>query len=159
GGTENRFNPIAFNAKELQDAVDKIAEAARASGAMGDSAQLNQYKSQLANDALFRNEQWEHYIQLGKLKPRTLASGTQLHSNHFSYQYITKLKDGYQRNFDNGRIEHFNEEGRLTRIADRNNNFIELSYNKEGKLAKLVDNSNRKMFFTFNNQGLLEKVQ
>src|SRR3954453_16567797 len=35
GGAENRFNPGAFNPKELDKAVEMIAGAAKASGAMG----------------------------------------------------------------------------------------------------------------------------
>ena len=42
-------------------------------------------------------------------------------------------------------------------IADKNGNFIELTYGKDGHLRRLVDNFNRKMFFTFNAQGFIEK--
>jgi YD repeat-containing protein len=159
GGAENRFIPVAFNAKELDKAVDMIAGVAQQVGAVGSASQLATYKQKLKGDAEFRNREWEKFRGQAKLKPRELANGTQLQSNRFSYQYITKVKEGYVRNFDNGRIETFDNDGKLIKIADKNNNFIKFEYGKDKKLAKLVDNFNRKMFFTFNNVGLVEKIE
>jgi YD repeat-containing protein len=159
GGAENRFNPIAFNAKELDSAVEMIAGAAQKAGAAGTGGQFAAYKKHLRTDATFRNNEWEKFRAQGKLKARQLPNGTQLHSNRFSYQYITKVQGGYFRTFDNGRIEKFNDEGKLERISDKNGNFINLTYSRDGHLQKLVDNFNRKMFFTFNAQGFVEKIQ
>ena len=57
--------------------------------------------------------EWEKFREQGKIKARQLAEGTQLTSNRFSYQYITKMEDGYVRVFDNGRVEKFDEDGKL----------------------------------------------
>jgi YD repeat-containing protein len=159
GGAENRFNPTSFNAKELEDAVNKIAEVAQKAGALGSADAMAAYKNHLKTDAIFRNDEWEKFRAQGKLKPRELSHNTQLHSNRFSYQYITKVKGGYIRIYDNGRIEKFNENGKLARVQDKNNNFIEFSYGKDGKISRLADNFNRKIFFFFNSAGFLEKVQ
>ncbi len=159
GGAENRFSPVAFKSEELTKAVDALAGAAQKAGTVGSTDQLAAYKAKLKGDASFRNDEWEKFRSQGKLQARQLATGSQLHSNRFSYQYITKVADGYVRNFDNGKIEKFNEQGKLMRISDKNNNFIELSYGKDGHMSKLVDNFNRKMFFTFNSQGLLERIE
>ncbi|MGZ3697265.1 MAG: DUF6531 domain-containing protein, partial [Bdellovibrionota bacterium] len=156
GGAENRFNPIAFNARELDGAINTIADTAAKIGAISPDG-LAAYKVKL-KDATFRNDEWERFRAQGKLQARVLKTGTQLNSNRFSYQYITKVADGYVRTFDNGKIEKFNEDGRLVRISDKNNNTIDLKYAKDGHLEKLVDNFNRKMFFAFNNLGLLERI-
>lgn len=159
GGAENRFIPVAFKSEELNKAVETIASTAQKVGAVGSIEQLNAYKKRLASEAAFRNEEWEKFRAQGKIPARQLTNGTQLHSNRFSYQYITKVAGGYLRNFDNGKVERFNEQGKVTRIQDKNNNFIEISYGKDGRIAKLIDNFNRKMFFTFNAQSLLEKIE
>ncbi len=159
GGAENRFNPRAFNVAELNKAVDMIGEAAKKAGIAGNAAQFNAYKQKLKTDATFRNDEWQKFVAQGKLKPRQLANGTQLLSNRFSFQYITKVPQGYIRTFDNGRTEQFNEDGKLVKISDKNNNFINLTYGKDGKLEKIVDNFNRKIFLTFNRKGLVEKIQ
>ena len=159
GGAENRFNPLAFNANDLQKAVDMIAQAAVKAGAAGTGDQLASYKKRLKSDAMFRNDEWEKFRAQGKIQSRVLADGTQLHSNRFSYQYITKVKGGYIRTFDNGRIEKFNEIGKLDKISDKNGNFIDLTYGRDAHIQKLVDNFNRKMYFTFNAQGFISKIQ
>src|SRR3954471_14403577 len=91
GGAENRFNPRAFNSKELEVAVDMISQAARKAGMLGTPGQLEGYKKKLRSDATFRNEEWENFRASGKLKERSVAIGTQLTSTRFTYQYLTKV--------------------------------------------------------------------
>jgi YD repeat-containing protein len=158
GGAENRFSPSAFKDEELTKAVNQITEAASKAwpNAIGNP---DNYKKQLKSDLKFRNEEWEKLRRAGKIEPRKLANGTQLHSNKFSYQYITKVADGYVRTFDNGKVEKFDDFGRLIKVSDKNSNFIEIKYGKEGHIEKILDNFNRKMFFSFNSRGLVEKIQ
>ncbi len=159
-GAENRFSPIAFNENELNQAVDQLVAVAQKAGAAGgSSSQVEEYRKKLKSDANFRNDEWEKFRAQGKIQPRQLANNTQLKSNRFSYQYITKVPGGYLRNFDTGKVEKFDENGKLTRISDKNGNFIELTYGKDGHLQRLIDNFNRKMFFTFDNKGLLSKIE
>src|SRR5208283_2791782 len=139
GGAENRFSPIAFNGAELDRAVDSIAKTAEKVGAVASKDQLASYRQKLKADAGFRNDEWEKFRTQGKIQPRQLPDGSKLTSNRFSYQYLNKVQGGYVRTFDNGKVEKFSEDGRLARIADKNGNFIELSYGKDGHLAKLVD--------------------
>jgi len=72
---------------------------------------------------------------------------------------LTKVPNGYVRSFDNGKVEKYDELGKLVRISDKNGNFIDLTYGKDGHLQKIVDNFNRKIFFDFNTQGLLAKLE
>lgn len=159
GGAENRFVPVAFKPEELTNAVEAIAKAAKDAGAIGTAGQLDTYKQKLRADATYRNDEWEKWRAQGKIAARQLPVNAQLQSNNFSYQYITKVAKGYVRTFDTGKVEFFNERGKLAKITDKNGNFIAFEYGKDGRLAKLVDNFNRKMFFTFNTLGLVEKIQ
>jgi YD repeat-containing protein len=159
GGAENRFAPAALKAADLEEAVKRISDAVKDTGRFGTQRLFDEYKAKLKSDAIFRNEEWQALVNEGKLKARELAVGSTLTSNRFAYQVVTRTKDGYQRSYDNGKLERFDEKGRLTRIQDRNGNFIDFSYGKDGRLEKLVDNFNRKMFFTFSSKGLLEKIQ
>jgi len=159
GGAENRFTPAALKAVDLEEAVKKIADAVKDTGRFGTQKLFDEYKAKLKSDAIYRNEEWQALVNEGKLKARELAVGSTLTSNRFAYQVVTRTKDGYQRSYDNGKLERFDDKGRLTRIQDRNGNFIDFSYGKDGRLEKLVDNFNRKMFFTFSSKGLLEKIQ
>ena len=158
GGAENRFSPLKFSQREIEDAVNKVAKAAQSVGAFSKKSDLIGYKKKLKGNAHFRNQEWEKFVQAKKLAPRKLKPGTQLQSNRFSYQYITKLKSGYVRKSDSGRLEYFDEKGQLVKVADKNKNFVKLSYDRSGKLRKLVDNANRKMFFEINSRGLITKI-
>jgi YD repeat-containing protein len=159
GGAENRFDPTAFNQAELDNAVGVIVKVARAAGALESQSSIEQYTKHLKADANFRNEEWEKYRRTGKLQARQLAVGTRLQSNHYSYQFITRTKDGYVRSFETGKTEYYNDLGKLTRIQDKNGNFIALSYNSQNKLDKIVDNFNRRMFFHFNTKGRVESIE
>lgn len=158
GGAENRFSPASFNAQELEKAVEMISAAAQKLGTVGSAAQLDSYKKKLRSDANFRNEEWQKFRAQGKVEARQLPVNSQLVSNKFSYQKLTRVQGGYIRTFDNGKVEKFNDQGRLVKSADKNNNFIELAYNKEGRIEKLTDNFNRRMFFKYNTQGLVESI-
>ncbi|NDD90907.1 hypothetical protein EBZ37_02315 [bacterium] len=155
GGADNRFTPKIINAAELETSIAKIAELKK----FASRKALDDYKQKLRGDPILRNNEWQALVDAGKMQAKQLPVGTQLMSNKFAYQVVTRLKDGYQRSFDTGKVERFDEKGRLTRVSDKNGNFIDLTYSREGRIEKLVDNLNRKLFFTFNSRGLLEKVQ
>ncbi len=160
GGAENRFNPSVFSAAELDKAIESLASVAQKGGALGSAAQVLQYKNKLKADASYRNQQWEMFRTQGKVQGRQLAIGTQLQSNRFSYQYITKTADGYVRTLaDSGRIEKFDNLGHVVRVSDKNGNFLNFEYGTDGHLKKLVDNLNRKMFFEYNGRSLVSKVE
>ncbi len=159
GGAENRFTPANIKASDLDAAIKTIADAVKDSGRFGTQKLYDDYKQQLRTDATFRNDEWQTLVDQGKIKSRELPVGAVLLSNRFAYQTLTRTKDGYQRAYDNGKLERFDSKGRLTRVQDRNGNSIDFTYGKDGRIEKLVDNFNRKMFFSFNSRGLLEQIQ
>jgi YD repeat-containing protein len=159
GGASNRFTPVGFKKEELDKSADALVAAAKKSGIATTPEQTTKYKNRVLTDALFRNDEWERFIKKGVLQPRQLAEKTQLTSNRFSYQFMTRLKAGYQRNFDSGKVESFDDSCRLTRISDKNNNFIDIAYGTDGKIQKIVDNYSRKLFFSWNRLGLIEKIE
>lgn len=159
GGAQNRFSPRSENPKALSSAVDQIIKVARSSGAVSSATQIKNYRQKLLSDAQFRNQEWETYLERGKLKAAQVPQGAKLYSNRFSYQYITRISQGYVRVYDNGKTETFNNQCKLSEIKDKNGNYVQLSYGKDGKLAKLEDNFHRKMFFKYTNRGLISEVQ
>jgi len=157
GGAENRFVPVGAKAQDVANAVDLISKAAQETRFIQPGS-MPEYRKRLAAEAAFRNQEWERFRIAGKVQPRKLADGTQLISNRFSYQYITKVAGGYLRSFDTGRVDKFDESGHLVKTSDKNGNSIELAYGKDGRLQKIQDNFNRKMFFTFDTRGRVEKI-
>lgn len=158
GGAQNRFTPPQINTAEVDKAVNDIV-AAKIKAPGGMSAQLaEQDKQRLRNDARYRNDEWERLYDQGLVKSRQVTEGAVLKSNKFSFQVIKKIKDGYVRYFDNGQVQTFDDKGRMVRMADKNGNFLTLSYDKAGHIAAIQDSLNRRMNFTFNSAGKVEKV-
>lgn len=158
GGAQNRFIPKGYSPSDLAKAVDAMVTVGKSTGLVGSPKQIEEFREKLTKDSVFRNSQWEKFVAAGKMKRSTLPAGAQLISTRFSYQYLTKVESGYKRVYDNGKMETFLEDGRLSQITDKNNNFIKFFYGKDGKLARLEDNFNRKMYFEFDNKGLISKI-
>lgn len=159
GGAQNRFSPPTFDVRELDGAVNTIAEVARKAGAIGSGAQLEGYKKQLKTNAEFRNEEWAKWRAQGKIQARRLPVGAKLVSNRFAFQWITVTATGYVRSADSGKVESFDANGRLLKVQDKNGNFINLAYNRDGKIEKIQDNLNRKMYLNYGKSGKVEKIQ
>lgn len=157
GGAENRFVPVGAKPQDIAAAVAMIVKAAQETRFIK-PAGIAAYQKRLQTEAAFRNQEWDRFRMAGKVQPRKIAEGTQLTSNRFSYQYLTKVAGGYLRNFDTGRVDRFDESGRLLKISDKNGNYIDLAYGKDGRLQKIEDNLNRKLFFTFDTRGRVTKI-
>jgi YD repeat-containing protein len=143
GGADNLFTPPAMDPAEIAAAVDRIVQAAEDQGDVtGDAAQA--YRTQLLNDSSKRSSEWQKYIGKGLLQPRVLPLGTRLTSDRFSYQVIVVVRDGYRRDFENGRTEFYRRDGRLREVVDRNGNSIVLSYETPGQV-RIVDNNSHAM--------------
>lgn len=158
GGAQNRFTPPNINQPEIDKAVDNILAVKTKTGAGMSAVQSKREKELLRTDARYRNDEWEKLFRAGKVKARSLSEGTILRSTRFSYQTIAKVKEGYVRRFDSGQVQTFNNAGKLARMADKNGNFLNISYNKSGQIAQIQDNLNRRMNFTFNRDGKVERV-
>ncbi|MGE4234473.1 MAG: DUF6531 domain-containing protein [Bacteriovoracia bacterium] len=159
GGAHNRFTPPRINTADVDKAVTEILNAKRKLGAGVSGSVAANEKERLRNDARYRNDEWERLFVKGLVKPKHLPDGTVLRSNKFSYQILTKSKNGYVRKSDNGKVESFSNAGKLVRVADRNGNFINLSYNKTGQLVQIQDNLNRRIHLEFNRAGKVEKIK
>ncbi len=158
GGAQNRFTPPSINTGEVDKAVADIMTAKNKTGGGMSGSLAETEKTRLRNDARYRNDEWERLFDKGLVKARQVVVGATLKSNKFSFQVITKTKEGYVRRFDNGQVQTFDESGKLARLADKNGNFLTLSYDKAGHIAFIQDNLNRRMGFTFNRLGKVEKV-
>lgn len=158
GGSQNRFTPPSISTAEVDKAVADMMTAKNKTGGGMSGALAETEKSRLRTDARYRNDEWERLFDKGLVKARQISEGATLKSNKFSFQVITKTKEGYVRRFDNGQVQTFDESGHLARLADKNGNFLSLSYDKAGHLSFIQDNLNRRIGFAFNNQGKVEKV-
>lgn len=158
GGAENRFVPVKQTASDMSAQIQKIIQLARSTGYISRPDLLKQYEQKLKDDRTFLVQEWDRFLKQGKLQSRTIPEGTQLISTRFSYQYITKTREGYVRNSESGKKELFDAAGLLVKVTDRNNNSITLTYAKDRSLQRIVDQMNRKFLFQFDARRRLERV-
>jgi YD repeat-containing protein len=158
GGAENLFSPNAPSPGDLELAIEQIATAATQAKHLTSSEQTNRYKARLRTDAMFRNDEWTKYVKAGRLTRRVVEVGARFSSFRFSYQYVLRTATGYQRHFGTGRVETFDDQGRLTEITDKNNNWIRFTYGENGRWTALQDNFGRAFRFAWRSDRLLESI-
>ena len=161
GGASNHFTPKTSSLRPHKEIVDEIMRAAAATGQFGSEQDRQNYKLWLERDAN-EEDQWEHFVSLGLLKPQDPPVGSTFFSGRFGAEFVTRVPEGYQRETkQNGKtfFEAFDKSGRLTRLWNANHDFVALSYNKvSGQLENMADNSGNRIAFRFAN-GLVSRTE
>ncbi|MBF0311842.1 MAG: RHS repeat protein [Oligoflexia bacterium] len=86
-----------------------------------------------------------------------LAVGTVLYSNISGLQELRRTKDGYERRFNDGRLEVFSANGKLVKIADKNGQSIVLAY-KDNLVESIKDSNARQIFFSWYPNGKIQSM-
>lgn len=158
GGAVNRFvPPSGVTATDVNQAVEAVMAARAQDG--GNQGDLAKYRERLRSDARYRNDEWERFWRRNLVQSRNVAPGTQFRSIKYSFQILTRTATGYTRVYDNGRVETFNNRGQLTRIADKNQNYVNFNYDRQSRLTSVEDNFHRRFRFTFNERGRMTALQ
>jgi YD repeat-containing protein len=158
GGAENSFSPTDPDPVMLDAALKAIARAAVSRKHIREP-DVPKYTQRLRTDRQFRNDEWSKYVKSGDVQPRRLEPGTHLTSMRFSKQAITRTETGYRRTFDNGRVETYDDQGRLVRVTDSNKNFIRFEYDSFGRMSLAEDDVGRKLRFYIGARGLVDSLQ
>jgi len=148
-GALTRFTPR--EAVNADAATEKILTAMRKRTPVSEKAAAT-LRSQLKGDAELR----QAYARRFDVKAN-LASGTMLYSNTRGLQKVKVVKSGFQRIMNDGKVEHFNKDGKLKKIVDKNGYSISLSYEK-GLVKSIKDSQAKQIFFSWYSHGKVEKV-
>ena len=149
-GALTRFTP-----KEAVDptaAANKIIEAMRKKTPLSEKVASN-LRKKLVSDAEIR----QAYARKFNVKAK-LASGTILYSNTRGLQEIHKVKKGFKRVYNDGKVEHFNKSGKLTKVKDKNGYMINFSYNKSNRLTAIKDSTAKQLFISWYADGKIKEV-
>lgn len=171
GGERTRFSPEKFDKKILTDHIGNLAKARQKKGAPYTPKDLER----LTRDADFRDEEGR---TLG-IAPK-LPEGTKLFSSERGdKQSVTVLKDGFLRDYPDGKKVYFRAKGkvrdygtdiarrrvievfRVSRIEDPASRFVlNFKYNaKSGHLEEVNDGKLQSLRFTMNTEGKVTQVQ
>jgi YD repeat-containing protein len=155
GGASKVFVPAGAKPLDLASAVDQIVAAARQNHDMASPSAIQAYGDRLISDIDFRAREWDKYLKLGLVKPIKVPVGARFVSDR---QEIMRTPLGYERTFDSGRKESFDERGRLTRILDPNGNYVQFGYGVRNRI-QIVDNYGRHITIFLNDRKLVERVE
>jgi len=148
-GAHTRFTP-----KEAVDPVSaakKIVDAMRTKTTLSDKVSADLEKK-LAGDAELR------LAYARKFKVETnLAAGTVLYSNTRGLQEVHKVKEGYKRVYNDGKIEFFDDGGKLTKIMDKHGYTVNFEYDK-GMVKSIKDSQAKQLFFDWYADGKIKSV-
>ncbi|MBC7715269.1 MAG: RHS repeat protein [Rhizobacter sp.] len=122
-GAQTRFIPK--ESINVESASKKIVEAMKKKEPMSDVAVQSLLK-RLNNDAELRQFYSKKYNVETKL-----ADGTILYSNDRGIQTISKEKTGYKRTNSDGKTDYFDNDGKLSKISDKNGYSILFEYKGE----------------------------
>jgi YD repeat-containing protein len=148
-GAQTRFTPR--EAVDPVSAADKIIEAMRKRTSVT-SQVAKSLKVKLVNDAELR----QAYARKFSVKAQ-LANGTILYSNTRGLQQVHKVKNGFKRVYNDGKVQFFNAEGKLSKIKDKHGYTISFQY-KNGNLAKIKDSQAKQLFFEWFQNGRVKSI-
>ncbi len=78
-------------------------------------------------------------------------------SKAFGLQTIKLDGDVYKLESTSGKLINFDKQGRLTRISDKNKNYVDFSY-ENGSLSLIKDNFNNQLKITWGNFGSYKRI-
>jgi YD repeat-containing protein len=139
-GARTRFVP--------KQAIDTTAAAKKIVNIMRKQSSLTETVAKDLVDKLSKNEELRHaYARKFKVEA-SLPSGTILHSNDRGIQTVAVTKEGYRRDYSDGKKDYFDKTGKLVQIKDKNGYYIKLDY-KGDNVASIKDSNAKQLFFSW----------
>ena len=141
-GARTRFVP---NVKvDTEKAVKRIIQAMMKNrGSVLSAHTIATLTKKLKNDSEIRQTYARKYNVTVKL-----ASGVELSSHARGKQKVTKTDDGYMRKFRDGRVDYFNNQGKLTKIKYHGSYHVDFFYDKtNGNLKSIKDSMAKQLHF------------
>jgi YD repeat-containing protein len=148
-GAHTRFVPK--EAINVKSSASKIVDAMKKKEPMSETA-VQALVTRLSNDAELRQVYSKKYNVETKL-----ADGTILYSNDRGIQTISKEKDGYKRANSDGRTDYFDNEGKLSKITDKNGYAVTFEY-KGSQVATIKDTQSKQIYLEWYPDGKIKSA-
>ena len=154
-GAKTRFTPKS-KAVDGMSSARKIVAAMRekSSGTMTEAVAKN-WVDKFAKDATLRQAYARRYNVSAEL-----PSGTKLYSTQRGPQELVATARGFERRYNDGKVEVFNKQGKMTQVRDNRGYRITLNHEKgAGRLKSIKDNKGKQLFFDwYESSGLVRNI-
>lgn len=152
-GAHTRFTPkTAVNAKE---AAEKIVKTMREKSTMTDP-NAKKLIEKLSSNAELRHAYARQFGVEAKV-----ADGTVLYSNERGLQKLIKVKEGYRREYADGKHETFNKFGRLTKVKFKSGYYVDIlpdTRTVDTELTSIKDSAGKQIYFEWFPSGLVKHI-
>lgn len=143
-GTNWTYYPGSYDKKDQNKFIDKVLKAHKAAGNSMSTSTANKFKGQLESDPKFRAEMANKYNLQEKIK-----AGLKYYSQGNAIEFVVFKGKYYERNLADGTIQHFDIDGNLTKLFDKNGNSISYTWSK-GLLTSIKDSDGRQLVLKHN---------
>jgi len=151
--SQPNFSPVQF-----RESVNKLGRVDERNGSFGSLEEYEYYLPELTDYNSLPTQRIKNLFEKNMRSIDPIFEGAELSSLKRGYEEILRLPNGYSRQIKGDKVEFFDISGRLIRIEDHDQNWIEIEYN-EDLIDRIVNNSGRFIIFEYNNQGLIKKCQ
>lgn len=148
-GAKTRFTP--------KTQIDAVAASKRIVDEMRKKTSLTETAAADLIKKLSLNAELRHTYAQNFGVQSTIATGSVLYSNDRGPQVLEAMKEGFKRSHSDGKIDFFNKEGQLAKIADKSGYFIDFMY-KDGLLNSIKDSQAKQIFFSWYPGGLIKEL-
>ena len=148
-GAKTRFTP--------KTAIDAVAASTKIVNEMKKTTPLSEKSASDLIQKLAKNAELRHTYALNFGIQATIAPGSVLYTNDRGPQELFVTKEGFRRSHGDGRQDYFNNEGQLTKIADKSGYFVSFTYAK-GNLHSIKDSQAKQIFFSWYADGQVKEI-
>ena len=148
-GAKTRFTP--------KTQIDAVAASKKIVDEMRKKTSLTETAAQDLIKKLSQNAELRHtYAQNFGVQSK-IAAGSVLYSNDRGPQVLEAMKEGFKRTHSDGKVDFFNKDGQLAKVADKSGYFIDFVY-KDGLLTSIKDSQAKQIFFSWYPGGLVKEL-
>ena len=149
-GATTRFTPR--ETIDPSSAVDRIIEEMRKRASVSDNVSSS-LKERLLGNAELRQAYARRFNVTANL-----ADGTVLYSNARGLQELHKVQNGFERRHNDGKIEYFSNEGKLTAITNNNGYRVDIEYGENNRVSSIRDSEAKQLFFSWYSNGKVRNI-
>lgn len=148
-GAKTRFTP--------KTPIDGVAASTKIVNEMKKKTALSEKAATELIAKLASNAELRHTYAMNFGVQASVAPGSVLYSNDRGPQELKVTKEGFSRSHSDGRVDTFNNEGQLVKIADKSGYFVGFTY-KDGHLDSIKDSQAKQIFFSWYPDGLVKEI-
>ncbi len=138
GGAEIMFTPDGRVAGAETILVEQLVRAGRRLGRFTGNLDLAAYRNKLEIEAYTRMDTAMGLQRARLLEAPAVPIGMVARSTRFAVATLTRLSEGYSWEGHFGNTRSFDNDGKLTALADRTGRFTRLFRDSEGRIRKIV---------------------